>query len=366
MSSPENDPIGTVRVHPNDDPMEASARRRIKVESSDYSGPYEGCCWERFTTTFREGSPFGQDGTDPVTAEYVATWPVQPWWQLAAALSLPAGQEDAQTLRERREALREEWEDYFADQMGDSYLSRNEVVQLKERFVSWIIERTLQLERERDQAIAHDRQPYPTAWAYERLSEVHSELVEGLKRQLEPLVGEEAFTDHPGHQGLLEILGKVLTEAKLGHQMSEMLLERNYERGPQGLADFFSQVEAERVRWLDRERALLTAPSQPWTIQVPDELEEAMRTGIRAWLDVEPIVTGNFTLAGCDAIARGAAGAAYAVLEAADLVLAPRLRSGPLIRFAVGVPPDTYISDLYARFRAAGFELRLSAEKDED
>ncbi len=28
---------------------------------------------------------------------------------------------------------------------------------------------------ERDQAIAHDRQPYPTAWAYEQLAKAHKE-----------------------------------------------------------------------------------------------------------------------------------------------------------------------------------------------
>lgn len=361
MNSPEQDPIGTVRIHPDDDPLVFHARRRIKMEASDYSGPYEGCCWDRLTTTFREGSPFGLEGTDPVTSEYVVSWPVQPWWQLAAALELPVGREEHPTLKERRMELREEWQRILSDNLGSSYLSQTEVTSAKKALARTITEVVLQVERERDQAIAHDRQPYPTAWSYEKLSEVHSELVEGLRRQLEPLAGKESLDEHPGHQGLLEVLGKVLTEAKLGHQMSEMLLERNYERGPQGLADFFSEVEAAQNRWLDRERALLSAPTQPWTIQVPDELEGAMRTGIGAWLDTEDVETLRK-----EQLVRGAAGAAYAVLEAADLVLAPSLRSGPLVRFAVGVPPDMYISDLYARFRAAGFELRLAAEKVED
>ena len=361
MSSPESDPIGTVRIHPDDDPGHFFARRNIKVMSTGHK-PYEGAGWVEFTFLAGQGAGGGNVLTNE---EQSSEWPVQPWWRLATVLCLPNGMEDAQTLKERREQLREEWGDFFRLHMGDSYLSRSEVMQLRERFTSWITEQIVQVERERNQALAHDQQPYPTAWSYEQLSRVYAELVDGLKRQLEPLVGKESFDEHPGHQGLLEIAGEVFTEAKLGHRMSEMLLERDFERGPQGLADFFSQVESARTSWLDKERALTEAAREPWSIQVPDELEEAMYTGIRGWFDVEPLITGCLTQKGRDDVARGAAGAAYAVLEAADLLLAPRLRSGPLVRFAVGVPPDTYISDLYARFRAAGFELRLVAESEE-
>lgn len=354
------DPIGTVRIHPDDDPMDAASRRNIKVAVTKYE-PYHGSGWVEFT--FPSGTLAG-GGNTLTNAEQPLSWPVQPWWQLAAVLELPIGQEDAQALAERRAEVREDWRSIVAGTLLHHGCRCS--ADIDGALADEITKTIMLVKRERDQALAHDRQPYPTAWSYEKLSEVHNELVEGLKHQLEPLVGKEAFADHPGHQGLLEILGHVLTEAKLGHKMSEMLLERNYQRGPQGLADFFSEVESAQTKWLDRERALLSAPSQPWTIQVPDELEEAMRTGIRAWFDVESLITSSLTPTGRDDVARGAAGAAYAVLEAADLVLAPRLRSGPLVRFAVGVPPDMYISDLYARFRAAGFELRLTAEPKEN
>lgn len=357
-----SDPIGTVRVHPDDDPMKPAVRRRIKVESSDYSGPYERACWERLTSTFRKGSLFGQEGTDPVQSEYVLTWPVQPWWQVAAVLELPSAQEDAQTLVKRRAEVREGWLDFLIEVMGSSHMSGSEVVASREQIADRITTAVLLLERQRDQALAHDRQPYPTAWSYEKLSQVYNELTDGLKRQLEPLVGQQTLDDHPGHLGLLEVVGELCTEAKLGHRMSEMLLELDYDRGPQGLADFISSVRRAQAEMLDQEKQIEQGAKGPWSIVVPDELEEAMRTGIAGWLEAERADIHPLTP---EEIARGAAGAAYAVLEAGSLVLAPELRSGPLVRVALGLPSGMYISEVYARLRAAGFELQLSAEKIE-
>jgi hypothetical protein len=79
--SPAEDPHGTVRVHPDDDHMSPTARRRIAVDASDYCGPYEGCRWQRLT-----GVGIGDGGCDPLHSRDVAGWPVQPLAELAVVL----------------------------------------------------------------------------------------------------------------------------------------------------------------------------------------------------------------------------------------------------------------------------------------
>lgn len=54
--------------------------------------------------------------------------------------------------------------------------------------------RTAELEAERDEAIAHDRQPYPTAWAYERACaalEKHRKRADEAEAELEKYRAEE-------------------------------------------------------------------------------------------------------------------------------------------------------------------------------
>lgn len=93
MAEATVDPVGTVRVHPDDDRLNPGSRRRIAVDASDYAGPYEGCRWQRLT-----GVGVGDGGCDPLHSRDVAGWPVQPLAELAVVLGHPAVDGD---LRER-------------------------------------------------------------------------------------------------------------------------------------------------------------------------------------------------------------------------------------------------------------------------
>jgi hypothetical protein len=78
------DPVGTVRVHPDDNRFDPTARRRIAVDAPDYAGPYEGCRWQRLT-----GVGTWDGGCDPLHSRDVAGWPVQPLAELAVVLGHP-------------------------------------------------------------------------------------------------------------------------------------------------------------------------------------------------------------------------------------------------------------------------------------
>lgn len=78
------DPVGTVRIHFDDNPKNPNARRRIAVDATDYCGPYEGCRWQRLT-----GVANDHLGSDPVHSDSVMGWPIQPLAEVALVLGHP-------------------------------------------------------------------------------------------------------------------------------------------------------------------------------------------------------------------------------------------------------------------------------------
>lgn len=301
MVTTEVDPIGTVRVHPDDDPTDRNARRRIAVEDRDNSGAYAGCRWARLTTpSLGEGS---YEDPDPVPFESVQDWPVQPWLELAhvfghdsgytmdqlspiideaheagigaghkmgfckacgdnyqlmqlvwAALdgrrAGPAGEvppsDFTRSQKSRRDLAMVDWKE-FVFRTFDEALHLGGIYPLGfSRAVSIVAGRAVNessaLRQERDLAIAHDRQAYPTAEAYAKVCEVKNRFYDGLREILGRVVGEDALNSATGVEGLLALTRTVVIEAVQVARESELSVADDAEQNsyivvevPQGM-----------------------------------------------------------------------------------------------------------------------------------
>lgn len=73
--------------------------------------------------------------------------------------------------------------------------------------------RIKELERERDLAVAHDRQPYPTAWAYEQACktiEKYKQQNEAMKKVVEQVREWRDWLGTPAqHEGDLKLIGVI-------------------------------------------------------------------------------------------------------------------------------------------------------------
>jgi hypothetical protein len=181
LGNPAEDPIGTVRIHPDDRPEDPEARRRIAVFAQDYAeeGDYWGCRWQRFTTDMERGPEGHDSNTDPIHSDDVVAWPVQPLHEVAWVL------------------------------FGDKDVRA------------------------------------PTPWAHEQVLRVFREYQEGIDDLLNSVLGPsfaEAEVAGGGTKKRIAVLAELCAEAKEKFAMDDLLNAHDWSRGTEGMADLFSAL----------------------------------------------------------------------------------------------------------------------------
>lgn len=294
---PRTDPIGTVRVHPADDPTKVNVRRRIAVEDFDNAGPYVGARWERLTSSRFEGTGSLVEGCDPVHSDDVKTWPIQPWTSLVAVLHYEGNVTKAR--QDRIAATRTRWEvvinellaEAFPTPAQQAHLRTNSVVA---RLAARIAGEHETLVDERDRAVLHDVQPYPTADAYRKVCRTLSKLQDGIDEHLTGLLGDEYMADAVRGKGVksrVKVVRDLCEEAREKGVMDDLLQAHNWSRGSEGLTDLFSALVAEQARATPADQGEpdfdVVRLRLPKGIRLSD-LQRRLRTaGIRIAIDLE-------------------------------------------------------------------------------